>query len=164
MTTFVAFQPTQTSVFQFQVTLDNVEYQCTVVWSLFGRRYYINIIDLTGNLIVSEALVGSPAGLNIQSLSWSAGKVRAALSVPHGFKIGSVIDLTISGCTPDIYNGDFTCFITSPTGFTYDLASDPGGPASALGAATYNINLVGGYFTISKMVFRESNQQFEVSP
>lgn len=28
----------------------------------------------------------------------------------------------------------------------------------------YDINLVGGYFTTSTMVFREANQQFEVSP
>jgi hypothetical protein len=88
--TIFPFTPSQSSPFQFQPTLDGTVYTVIVTWNLFGRRYYVNIYDLSGVLILCTAMVGSPQG--------------------------------------------------------------------------YDVNLVGGYFTSSKMVFRQSSQQFEVSP
>jgi len=81
---------------------------------------------------------------------------------PHGYKIARVVTLTISGASPDGYNGTFPCLVTSPTTFTYSLAINPG-MATVPGTASFNVNLVGGLFA-SSLVFRTANQQFEISP
>ena len=65
MTTYFPFTPTTTSVFQFQPTLDGSLYVCAVTFNLFGQRYYINLYDLSGNLVISTAMVGSPNGYDI---------------------------------------------------------------------------------------------------
>jgi hypothetical protein len=162
MTTFFNFTPAVTSAFQFQPTLDGQVYTATIVWSLFGQRYYLKLTDLSGNLIVYEALAGSDTGVNISTLTWSQGQVTLTTAAPHGYDIGSVIDLTVSGCAPDGYNGTFLCQITGPNTLTYALAANPG-VATGFGALTYDISLVSGYFT-STLVFRQPNMQFEVSP
>lgn len=84
------FSPSVNANFTFQPTLDGNVHDAIVTWNLFGQRFYLNLYDLSGALVVCRALVGSP---NDQ-----------------------------------------------------------------------DIDLVGGYFTASKMVFRQSSQQFEVSP
>ena len=90
MTTYVNFTPSASAAFQFQATLDGQIYNVVVTWNLFGQRYYINVYDLSNNRIVSQPMLPSPIG--------------------------------------------------------------------------YNLNLVGGYFTTSSLVWRVDNNQFEISP
>lgn len=61
----------------------------------------------------------------ITNAVWAAGVVTLTTTSAHGLSVGSVF--TISGFTPDGYNGTFTA-ITGTTGSTlkYALASDPG--------------------------------------
>lgn len=162
MTTIFNFTPSATAVFAFQPTLDGQVYNVTIPWSLFGQRYYIQVADLSGNVILFEALAGSDTGVNVSSLAWAQGQVTLTTSLPHGYKIGSVIDLTVSGCAPAAYNGRFECQIAGPQTLTYALASNPG-VATGFGALTYDISLVSGYFS-STLVFRQPNMQFEVNP
>ncbi len=63
--TYVIFNPSPTSNFQFQVTLDGNDYTVIVNWNLFGQRYYVNLYDLTGKLVVCLPLIGSPDLYNI---------------------------------------------------------------------------------------------------
>jgi len=164
MTIFVDFVPSTVAPFSFSPTLAGQVYNCTVTWALFGARYYINLKGLDGSLVVSEALVGSPTGKPLQALSWAAGRVQARVVEPHGYKIGRIVGLTISGAAPDAYNGLVQCTITGPSTFTYPLASAPG-PASAFGMVSWNLNLVGAYFPPpTSLVFRAASQQFEVLP
>lgn len=65
MTTFVDFQPSQQAAFQFQPTLDSTVYSAVVTWNIFGRRYYFNLYDLSGVLVVSLPLIGSPSDADI---------------------------------------------------------------------------------------------------
>jgi hypothetical protein len=53
--------------------------------------------------------------------------------------------------------------VTGANSFSYALAQDPG-VATALGLASYDVNLAWGYFQQSSLVFRTATQQFEVSP
>jgi hypothetical protein len=96
MSTITSFVQTQSAPFQFQATLDGALYTVTITWNLQGQRYFFNIYDLSGNLIVSKPLISSPI--------------------------------------------------------------------NAEGQATYDINLVKGYFTISSLVYYQQNAQFVVSP
>lgn len=162
MTTITQFVPTTRAPFQFQATLDGQIYSVAVPWSLFGKRFYIDVRALDGTPVIYTALIGSTNGFLLQSLTWQRGIATAIAVAPHGYRVGKTIDLTISGCAPDAYNGQVQGFITGPNSFSYPVAT-PLGPATAVGAATFNINLVGGLFA-SLLVFRESTQQFEVSP
>lgn len=65
MTQIFPFAPTQTANVQFQPTLDGATCTVIVTWNVFGQRYYINIYDLNGNLILCRSLVGSPLGFDI---------------------------------------------------------------------------------------------------
>ena len=160
--TYFTFTPVPNTNFVFQPTLDGEVYNVVVTWNFAAQRYYINIYSLDGTLIVSRAMVGSPLGVNLSGLSWANGTVTAITSAPIIYRIGSTVALTISGSTPDAYNGQVLGYVTSGNTFTYPLAADPG-VATVLGNAAQNISLTAGYFS-STLVFRTANQQFEVSP
>lgn len=169
MTTIINFAPSAVQPFQFSPTLDGQQYNAIITWNIFRGPnnatfgFYLNLYDLSGNLIVSRALSGSAIGLNLQALTWSNGIATAVTVTPHNYKIGKSIPLAIAGAVPDGFNGVAQCYIISPTSFTFALATNPGA-ATAFGSASYNINLVGGYFLTSSLVFRTQNRQFEVSP
>jgi hypothetical protein len=160
--TTIPFTPSQTAPFTFQPTLDGDTYNCVVTWNLYRKGYYLNVYDLNANLIVCEALVGSPDGVAIESLSWANGIVTGIAAAPHGLTLGTVTGV-IAGASPTAYNGTFPLYVIDTVTFSYPLASDPGTP-TAMGAVSYNVNLVGAYFTTSSLVFRQSLQQFEINP
>ena len=64
MTTF-PFTPSSTQPFEFQPTLDGVQYTALVTWNIFGRRYYLNIYQLDGTRVLTTALIGSPNDADI---------------------------------------------------------------------------------------------------
>ncbi len=161
MTAFFPFVPSPTAQFQFQPTFDGDEYTVTVTWNLFGRRYYINVFTLAGDLIVSLPLIGSTTGFTIESLSWQRGKVEVVTAAPHGYDFAKTLRLTISGVQPNGYNGLVDALITSVLTFTYPLADFPGGVTQPAGVVSYDIDMMAGYFS-STLVFRTN--QFEVNP
>lgn len=70
MTTFIPFQPSATQNFTVNVTLDGLPYVLIVTWSLFGNRWYINILTPQGVIVVqSYPLVGSPDDYDINLLT-----------------------------------------------------------------------------------------------
>lgn len=160
-TTVIDFIQSSLAPFEFQPTLDGQVYAARVKWNLFGKRYYLELTGLDGVIIVNEALIGSPVGFRIEELAWDFGRVTVTTTVPHKYRPGDTLELTISGCAPDAYNGVLEVLITGADTFTYPLSSNPGN-ASALGRIDYNINLVGGFFVDSALVFREPSQQFEI--
>lgn len=163
MTTFYNFQPSTLQVSQYQVTLDAAQYVLTLPWNLFGQRYYLTCSDLDGNLIFNLPLIGSPDGLVLQSLTWSDGLVTVETEVPHGYRAGTSVSLTVGGAAPDEYNGQFILLATGDNTLTYSLDTDPG-TNTAAGILYDNINLGGGYFETSTLVYRTSSSQLEVTP
>lgn len=67
MTSYL-FTPSSTANFQFQPTLDGQQYNVIATWNVFGSRYYINIYTLSGALVYTMPLIGSPPGFNISLL------------------------------------------------------------------------------------------------
>ncbi|MCA8026413.1 hypothetical protein [Burkholderia cepacia] len=59
----------------------------------------------------------------------------------HGLTTGDQV--TISGATPSQYNGTYTITVTSPTTFTYVMASAPGGSATVVGTYAILWNITG---------------------
>lgn len=168
-TTLFDFTPTSVAVYTFQPTLDGETFNASVPFSLFGNRPYLNLVAVDGTPVWYGAVVGSPDGARISTLSWASGKVSAATSAPHGLRVATVVELTLAGSFPDAYNGRLPCLITGPLTFSYALADDPGS-ATVFGAASFDINMIGGVqkpdgtFFSSSLVYRESSRQFEVSP
>lgn len=65
MTAYIAFKPSVQAPFQFVATLDGNPYTVQITWNLFGQRFYLNILDTNGALVVCQALIGSPTTYNI---------------------------------------------------------------------------------------------------
>ena len=128
MTSYYPFQPSGVNAPSFQPTFDGAVYNCAVTWNLFGQRYYVNCFDQNGVRVFTVALVGSPAQKLISTLSWSSASLTATAetALPHGFKVGTVVRLTIAGASPAAYNGEYLAFITTPMEFEFPLANDPG--------------------------------------
>ncbi len=59
--TLIPFLPSQSATppFQTSVTLDGTSYALTVVWNVYGQRWYFQITDQAGNVKVYAPLVGS---------------------------------------------------------------------------------------------------------
>lgn len=163
MTTYITFVPSLVSAPAFDVTLDGAAYNITVTWSLFGQRYYVNCLSVYGELVFSLPLIGSRTGLHIQNAEWANGTVTITTDTPHGHVVGSIVNATITGMSPDTYNGTRQCMVINRTQITFPLASYPGAVA-VLGKLEYNVNLAAGYFNTSTLVYRTQNQTFEVTP
>lgn len=164
MTTYVNFSPSVAAPFQFQPVLDGTTYYATVLWNLAGQRYYVQLADSNGNVIFLLPLIGSPVAQQIELLSWADGFAMALMPSAHGFKVGRIVDLTIVNAVPVAYNGAVQALVTSEVSFQYQLATDPGSPATSPGSADYTINLAAGYFSASTLIYRTANQQFEINP
>ena len=65
MTTLTQFSPTINQNFTFQPTLDGQQYSAIVTWSMFGRRWVLNIYNLQNVLILQKPLTASPQDYDI---------------------------------------------------------------------------------------------------
>jgi hypothetical protein len=162
MTTTIQFSPSQNSNFQFQAKFDGNTYNVIVNWNLFGVRYFINIYDLSGHLIVARPLIGSPLGYALLSVVSNGSFAVATTTVPHTYAVGTVVPLVISGCNPTSFNGTFNCNIINTTQFTYPLVIEAA-TANTVGNVVYNLSMTAGYFN-STLVYFPDNQQFIINP
>ena len=163
--TVYPFQPSQTAAPSFTPTFDGQQYLVSVPWSLFGQRYYVSCVGLDGTLIYYQALVESPPGIVIESLDWDAqlSTVSGVTDTPHGYPLGQTVKLTVSGASPDAYNGVFLMLSTGPNSFSYplDLPSDPGA-ATTPGILSFDIDMNGPFGFASTFVYRAG--AFVVTP
>ena len=164
MTIFDFVQPPN-SAFQFSPTLDGQVYNAFVTWNFFAQRYYINLYAINGTRVFTLPLLGSPIPLRIDTATWIRGVSVASIKtlVPHYFPLGATVDLVVSGCSPEEFNGNKRCLVAGPNEVTFPLTLDPG-PANVVGSIASNLNIAAGYFAESSLVYREANQQFEVTP
>lgn len=69
MTTYTQFSPAPDQPFQFSAELDGATYNVIVTQNLFGQRWYVNVYDNTGNLIISFPLIASPNTYDISLIA-----------------------------------------------------------------------------------------------
>ena len=175
MTTITSFSPSATAnpPFQFQPTLDGEQYIVTATFNVFGNRWYINISDLSGNLILSRPMTGSPPKIQA-SLTWADWMATASLTSAHNVPIGAVvsIDVTDTGLT---YDGTWRAWAVDPMTLAFTLQTDPG-QYGITGNVAQDVNLIANTpssydssgnpatFFSSSLIFRFAQQQFEVNP
>lgn len=149
--------------FTFNPTLDGNNYVATITWNVAGQRYYLNLVDVSGNLVICAAVVSSADPASIASLSWDSGVVTATTTEPHGLVLGSLVALRVSGSNPDGYNGVQDCTPTGPSTFTYELSANPGDAVQAGSFGTV-IDLCQGLFSASRLVYYAAANAFEAFP
>jgi hypothetical protein len=66
--TITQFAPSAAGPFQFGVTLDGQDYTCIVTWGLWDQRWYLNIQNTSGAIVMTRALIASPPNLPINML------------------------------------------------------------------------------------------------
>jgi hypothetical protein len=165
MTTYIHFTPQPLQAFGFAATLDGQEITCQVPWSLFANRWYLSMADANGISIVFRALIGSPDALVIKNIEWDQDDgIFVETLQPHMFEFMQTCNLTIAGADPDVLNGIWSCFILSPTTFVIPYPEKSPVPIQSYGQVSCDVNLAAGYFNTSTLVFRQSTQQFEITP
>lgn len=175
MTTVVPFSPSATAnpPFQFQPTLDGAQYIVTTTFNIFGNRWYINIFDLSGNLILARPMTGSPPKIQA-SLTWENWLATASLTSAHNVPIGAVVNIDVTD-TALTYDGTWRAWAVDPMTLAFTLQTDPG-QYGTTGNVAQDVNLIANTpssydrdgnpltFFSSSLIFRTGQQQFEVSP
>lgn len=76
MTTLIPFKPNGREPFQFTVTLGSITLFATVPYNLYSNRYYIQLKDSSGDVVVYTPLIGSPDEYDINlALSYAPRKL-----------------------------------------------------------------------------------------
>lgn len=159
MSTFVDFAPTGTEPFQFQPILNGTQYTALITWNIFGERYYLNLYDLSNNLIVCEALTESGPMLRC-ALTWADNVATAVCQAPHNVPIADVAYLRISQTDGSTYEGVYLGTAVDEVTLTFDLTTNPDQPVAIAGTLSFDLDLLGGY-GIGSLYFHADTQQFE---
>lgn len=161
MTAYFPFTPSRKTAPNFMPTLDGKQYNCTVTWNLGGQRYYLNVFTLSGDRVLSIAIVETPADIAIQSGSYDdvRGVATIILVASHGLKLGSTAQRRVTGCDPNDFDGTYPMLVSGPFSLTYTPATVPASGAVTVGTVGAPANLVAGYFA-STLLYR--NARFEV--
>jgi len=161
--TLFPFTPAIGQNMTFNPVLNGTTYSAIITWNVFGQRWYLNLSDSSGNLIISTAVVSSDDPYAIESISWLNNVVTVTASNPHFLKLGTLVNLSLKGNSPDAYNGLFQCTVTGPNTFTYAMTSNPGQSVTA-GYFGGIVDLCVGQFTPSALVFYNNSSQFATLP
>lgn len=163
MTTF-PFNPSPLQNVTFNPTLGNNSYVATVIWNVFGQRWYLNLFDSLGNLLIETAVVSSQDPQAIESIAWADNTVTVTTAEPHGLPLGSSAELYLSGNSPDAYNGLYQIIdVTGPNTFTFPMTTDPG-VATVLGTFGSVVDLSAGLVLGSMLLYYAATQQFATTP
>lgn len=147
----------------FQPILDGNIYAAAITWNIFAQRWYLNLSDLNGNLIIYRAVSSSADPAAIANISWSQGIVTVVTEAPHFLGLGVVAELNISDNSPAGYNGIVDCNVTGPNTFTYALTADPG-QQTQVGHFGSVVDLTDGAFVDSVLVYYDNSSTFVSIP
>jgi hypothetical protein len=169
MTTIIPFIPSNITTPVISVVLDNRDYNLVITWNIAAQRYYINIYDkISGRWVITVPLISSPLARAVENITYdpflSVVKVIMADPPPWGpgyAAPGTMIDYTLEGFRPNIYNGTFRSLHINDTTFTFSLMPTPS-PVTVVGRVSRLLNMAASVFNTSTLVYR--NSCFEVNP
>lgn len=162
MTTY-PFTPSPLLNQVFNPILGGNTYTATITWNVFGQRWYLNLTDAAGTVVITTAVVSSQNPQAISSLSWDDNVVTVQTQNPHWLPLGWVGKLYLSGNVPSAYNGLVTATATGPATLTFALDDDPG---QVTGTGNFGgvIDLSAGAVPGSMLLYFASAQQFATTP
>lgn len=160
MSTTVQFAPSTSAAFRFQPVIAGKQYTAIVTWNVFGQRYYLNLFDTSGNLVLTTAVVSSGPRVSA-TMTWVdtgiGGLATATTAVPHNVPVGGLANVQISQ-TDSPYDGHWQVLSTGPNTLTFAIPN-PNESQPLPGQLSFNLNLVpalGGW-----LIFRYDVSQFE---
>lgn len=158
--TFLDFTPSILAPFSFQPTFGTDQYVVVVTWNVSGQRFYVNVYDLSGDLIVCRGLVET-GPVSLATIIWDGvSTATATLGPPHYVPPGAVASIWVSR-TGSGFDGGQTALSTGPYTLTFPLVSDPGVAQPASGAVQFPLNLVDGYIPNGWLLYHADTNQFE---
>lgn len=161
MSTFVQFTPSTTGPFIFQPVINGVQYNAIVTWNVHGR-YYLNLYDTSGNLLICRAIVSSGPRLGV-TLTWANdgvdGLATATTNAPHNVPVGQLANISISQ-SGTAFDGNWQALATGPQTFTYALAN-PDENQPIAGQLSFNVNLVATLNLGGWLFYHYEDQVFE---
>jgi hypothetical protein len=163
MTQILPFVTSTIAPPQFKVTLDGVQCNVTVTWNVAAQRYFINVYQVfDGSLVVAIPLVSTANGIELASLTWDQNllAVIAVMAQPFYRPVGQIVQYTITGCQPTVFNGLFDCMTIDQWTFSYPMATDPG-QAIILGAVNRYHDMIAPWVN-STLIYRDG--QFLADP
>ncbi|CAB3782061.1 hypothetical protein [Paraburkholderia fynbosensis] len=99
-----------------------------------GKTFLVMVNGVDAPLIYDGTdwhTVRTATAKTITSITASGTTATLITAAPHGLTTGDQI--TITGATPDAFNGTFTVTVVDATTFTYTMATAPGGNATVVG-------------------------------
>jgi hypothetical protein len=125
---------------------------------MFGQRYYLNLYDQSGNLVICVAVAASGPRIPA-SFTWSANVATALLQEPHNVPIGGIAQIRMSE-TGSAFDGDVEALAVDEVTLTYPLGGNPDTVTPATGVADFALNLLAG-LGIGWLTYHWETQQFE---
>jgi hypothetical protein len=130
----------------------------TVLWNIQGQRYYVQIADLSGNVLLFRPMSASGPVLQAQ-FSWALGIATAVTALPHNVPIGSVANAYLSQ-TGTGFDGQYQLLAVATNTLTYALATNPNAPGPVTGSVNFALNLTQGY-GLGYLLYHLETQQIE---
>jgi hypothetical protein len=174
MSTVVPFLPSSIRKFSFPAQLDNSQFTIDVTWNVSSQRYFINVYTVSGEWVLTTALVATPPGRAVNSVNYN--QFRGVLTVemvdptlwpvplsPGGLatKPGTIIDYTLEGFQPNDYNGQFRGMHINEITFEIPMPIVPN-PLAITGSVSRYMDMIGTVFETSTLIYR--NGAFEIGP
>lgn len=160
-TTVVNFVQSTIAPFQFQPTMNGVQYAASILWNVFGERYYLQLTDLLGNPVKFRSVVSSGPRL-LGSFVWADNVAAVNCQVPHNIPVGACANVVMSG-TASSFDGSVQVLAVSATAVTYALTTNPQQSQPLTGTMSFVVNLVEGA-GIGFMHFFSDSQTYEYGP
>jgi hypothetical protein len=162
MTSYYRFVPSNVKAPAFMPTFDGNQYNVTVIWNVASQRYFIQCMDLTGNLIFFVPLVETEHNYELELMEWDSYNQRIVATTKHNINIpvGDIVNATITNTVPTNLSSTGFVLILNNNQFTFPYPIDPG-QVTVAGSVAFLISMTKGYFA-STLVFRFG--RFEVSP
>lgn len=161
MSTTIQFTPSTAAPFQFKPTISSTLYTAVVTWNAFAERYYLNLYDESGDLVLCTAIVSSGPRLGA-TLTWEdtgfGGVATATTASAHNIPIGQLANVRISQ-TDTAYDGNWQVLSTGATTVTYAFAN-PNETQPLAGQLSFPVNLVQALGS-GWLIYDYSTQTFE---
>ena len=104
----------------------------TLTWTPDSAVYRYRLYKQRGGIYGYIGQAPLITGETISSITRVTTTATLTTASAHGLATGDVVKIT--GALPAQYSGTFTITVTTPTAFTYTMASDPGSSASPVGS------------------------------
>lgn len=147
----------------FNPTIGGTTYTAQVTWNIFAGRWYLNLYDVSQNLIIACALVSSADPQNVTGMSWEDGLLTVTTVDSQTYRIGQVQDIFLSGASSSTVSGVFEAAWITANSFTIPMTTEPTLP-TIFGTYGSIIDLTQGQISGGALYYFANNSYFMSTP